>query len=498
MSEGRLSGDRPEGKNGKAPNHRPEPMTAGRNRIPENVQKIHLIGACGTGMGALACMLKDRGHDVTGSDENVYPPMSDFLARKNIPVTNAYSPRNLSPAPDLVVVGNTVRKDNPEARELRRLGLFFCSMPQAVSHFMAAGKTSIVAAGSHGKTTTSSLAAWILHEAGLDPSFMIGGILGNFDSNHRDGKGPHIVIEGDEYDTAFFDKGSKFLHYAPDIAILTSVEFDHADIFTDLDHVMAAFDAFISILPPDGTLLAFDGDENIARLLAGRDRPSELYGLKRRSPWSLGRFSPGPGKSSFSVFRHGEFFGDFRIPMVGRHNMLNALAAIAAAHLLGVPRRIIKSALAAFKGVKRRQEIRGVKNGVTVIDDFAHHPTAVRETVDGVKSAYPGRRLIAVFEPRTHSSRRNVFQSHYPLSFDRADVVCVRKPPFLDTLPEKIRFSSQKLVSDLQKRQKEAFYFSNADAIVDFIAAGARPGDIALVMSNGGFERIHEKLLDRL
>ena len=469
-----------------------------RNRIPEHVKSVHLIGACGTGMGALACLLKDMGYAVTGSDQKVYPPMSDFLSSRKIVVADGFSEKNLSHSPDVVVVGNTVRRQNPEALEIDRQGLFFCSMPQAVNHFVATGKKPIVVAGTHGKTTTSAMMAWVLYRADLDPSFMIGGVLKYFDSNCRLGSGEHIVIEGDEYDTAFFDKGPKFLHYAPDVAIVTSVEFDHADIFADMDHVVSAFDAFISKISGAGVLFAFDENEPIDRLVENRDCAVLRYGMKERSDWRVGEISAGGGQSLFSVFKQGRRFDRYAVGFVGRHNIFNALSVIAAADKIKIPKAIIKQALETFQGVKRRQEIRGVKRGVMVMDDFAHHPTAVKETIGGVKSFYPDRRLVAVFEPRTNSSRRNVFQKVYPLSFDDADMVCVRRPPLIETVPLDQRFSSSRLVSDLKQRGKEAFYFPDTEKIIDFISETARPGDIVLVMSNGGFDRIHERLLKRL
>ncbi len=473
-------------------------MNLANNRISENVKKIHLIAVCGTAMAALACMLRDMGFEVTGSDHGIYPPMSDFLARNYIKVTEGFDEKNLAYKPDLVVVGNAVTKENPEAKEMFRLGLPFCSMPQAVNHFLAHGKKAIVVTGTHGKTTTSSLAAWMLEKAGYDPSFVIGGILKNFDSNYRSGKGEFIVIEGDEYDTAFFDKGPKFLHYDPFIAILTGVEFDHADIFRDLDHVKEAFDRFVSRISPSHNLLAFDKDENVSGLVADRNCPVLRYGKNSDSEWRLGNFSVRPPFTLFEVLKKGKPFGTFRASLMGEHNLLNALSVIAAADQLEIPVPVIAAALESFQGVKRRQEIRGQKRGITVMDDFAHHPTAVRETLRAVKPFYPKGRIVAVFEPRTNSSMRKVFQDVYPLSFDAADLICIRKPSRLDKIPADQRFSSEKLADDLRNRGKEAYHFSDTDTIIDFLKEEAKPRDLILIMSNGGFDNIHERLLNAL
>ncbi len=468
------------------------------NRIPDDVKKIHLIAVCGTGMGALACMLKDLGYTVTGSDANVYPPMSTFLAEKGITVFKGFDAQHLAYGPDLVVVGNAVRRENPEAAATTEKGLNFCSMPQALNHFVAAGKKALLVTGTHGKTTTSSMLAWILFTAGLDPSFMIGGILLDFDGNYRLGKGDYVVLEGDEYDTAYFDKQSKFLHFNPHVAILTSVEFDHADIFNDLAHVKQTFDRFIGKFSKENHLIAYDCDKNIDDLLADKDVLICRYGQQPDSSWRISKSSVTPPWNCFEVWHDGQMFGSFRIKLPGAHNRLNALAAAAAARQIGISSDVIAKAFETYSGVKRRQEVRGIKNGVTVIDDFAHHPTAVRETIRAVRPFYPHGRLIAVFEPRTNTSMRDVFQEEYARVFDGADVVCIRKPPLLEKIPENCRFSSEKLVGDLQKQGIDASYFQDTDAIIDFAGSSAKAGDVVLVMSNGGFDNIHERLLERL
>ena len=473
-------------------------MDLSRNWIPENVRTIHLIAVCGTGMGALACMLKDLGYQVTGSDQKVYPPMSDFLAQKGVAVCNGFQPENLAYGPDLVVVGNAVPRENPEAVKMFEMGLNFCSMPQALNHFVAADKKILLVSGTHGKTTTSSILAWLLLSAGFDPSFMIGGILNNFDSNYRLGNGDFVVIEGDEYDTAFFDKGPKFMHYNPEITILTSVEFDHADIFTDLRHVISIFDAFISGLSEDSLLIAFNKDDIIDRLLDNAKCRTERYGSQSGADWYLDQIAMEPPFTSFDVIKQGELLNTFKTALPGAHNLCNATAAIAVADRLMIPPDAIAHGLETFEGVKRRQEIRGEKRNITVMDDFAHHPTAVRETIKAVKDLYADRRLVAVFEPRTNSSMRSVFQQDYPLAFDAADVVCIRKPPLLEKIPVDDRFSSEQLVEDLKYRGKDARYFTDTEAIIDYLCETARPGDMILVMSNGGFDNIHERLLESL
>jgi UDP-N-acetylmuramate: L-alanyl-gamma-D-glutamyl-meso-diaminopimelate ligase len=479
-----------------------------KNRIPDNVQRIHLIAVCGTAMGALACMLKDMGYQLTGSDEKVYPPMSNFLRDRGIQLIDGFDGANLDDRPDLVIVGNAVRKDNPEVVKADQLGLYYCSMPQALNGFAAEGKKPVLVTGTHGKTTTASLMAWVLYTAGLDPSFMIGGILKNFDSNYRLGRGLHVVIEGDEYDTAFFDKGAKFMHYRPDIAILTSIEFDHADIFRDLAHVRHTFRNFVERMPRESTLIAYDDDADISAVLQGSDTTDPFvsrsspgchvarYGKKADSGWRLEKIQIDPPWNCFEVVKEGKIFGAFKTRMVGEHNLLNALSVIAAADRLGIAADTMGKALSTFEGVRRRQEVRGGQNGVTVMDDFAHHPTAVRETLAAVRPFYPGGRVIAIFEPRTNSSMRRIFQDAYPLSFDAADVICIREPSMIAKIPPSERFSSRRLVEDLQQRGKSAHYFPNTDAILDFMASyDVQPGDLVLVMSNGGFDNIHDRLL---
>lgn len=469
-----------------------------KNKIPDKVQTIHMVAVCGTAMGALACALKDMGFIITGSDQKIYPPMSDFLREKGIRIAEGYSEENLEYSPDLVVVGNAVSKNNPEVERMLDLGLNFCSMPQAVCRFLAQGKRQVIVTGTHGKTTTSSLISWLLFSAGLDPSYMIGGILNNFGSNYRIGNGDITVLEGDEYDTAFFDKGPKFLHYQPDVAVVTSIEFDHADIFSDLEHIKSAFKTFFRQIPKSSLLMGQDDDAVISQLIGQADCRCQRYGFNEKSQWRLGKIQIKPPFTQFEVMKDHNLFGDFRMTMVGGHNLLNALVAIAVADSLGASQSSLEQGLESFKGIRRRQEIRGIRNGVTVIDDFAHHPTAVKGTIQAVRDFYPHGRLVAVFEPRTNTSMRDIFQDIYPTVFDRADVICIRKPPLLEKIPENERFSSFQLVSDLKDRGLDAHFFEETSAIVDFIPEIVKSGDVILVMSNGGFDNIHTKLLECL
>ncbi len=473
-------------------------MPESQNVIPEHVRKIHLIAVCGTGMGALASMLKRLGFEISGSDQKVYPPMSDFLREQGIHIKDGFDAAHIAYGPDLIIVGNAVVRENPEVKKMRQMGIPFCSMPHALNHFFAGDKKTLLVSGTHGKTTTASILAWMLFEGRLDPSFMIGGILQNFASNYRLGEGDTIIIEGDEYDTAFFDKGPKFMHYQPAATVLTSVEFDHADIFRDLDHVQAVFSRFLSQLKSPSLLLAFDADENIRRIIDDAQCRIEYYGSEDRSNWRLGDIQRDGVWSKFEVLKAGYPFGRFKTQMVGHHNLYNALAVIAIADNLGMSPADMAAALETFEGVKRRQQIRGHKNQITVMDDFAHHPTAVRETVAAVKSFHCPPRLIAVFEPRTNSSMRDIFQDVYPLAFDFADLICIRQPPLLEKIPVAERFSSEKLVADLRQRGQDAHYFKDTESIIEFLVQRALPGDLILVMSNGGFDNIHDKLLDRL
>jgi UDP-N-acetylmuramate: L-alanyl-gamma-D-glutamyl-meso-diaminopimelate ligase len=456
------------------------------------------MGVCGTGMGSLAGMLKDSGYVVTGSDENVYPPMSEFLASCNIEVKNGYKSENLVPMPDLVVVGNTIRKTNPEAQALAGFGIPYVSFPQALGHYFLKDKTSLVVTGTHGKTTTSSLLATLLHKAGQTPGFMVGGLVQAFGRNYNLGTGPYFVVEGDEYDTAFFDKGPKFLHYQPHIAILTSIEFDHADIFADLEAIKDSFTRLMGIMPKDGCVVACF-DSQVVQEISAKARCLVLgYGMDAGAEWSIRNLAVRPEGTFFDVMHRGLLYSTCKSPMPGRHNALNALAVIAVLDRLGLDKGVITAGLRSFEGVRRRQEVRGVVNNITVIDDFAHHPTAVRETLAALKQAYQGHRLLAVFEPRTNSSRRRVFQKEYVSAFDEADVVLLREPLPLPDFPADQLFSSSELAADLKARYIDALSFRDTDGILAHLLDILRPGDVVAILSNGGFDNIHLRLLELL
>ena len=456
------------------------------------------MGVCGTGMGSLAGMLKDSGYIVTGSDENIYPPMSDFLAACNIEIKNGYRAENLSPQPDLVVVGNTIRKTNPEAMALAEYNIPYVSFPQALAHYFLADKTSLVVTGTHGKTTTSSLLATMLHKADLTPGFMVGGLVQAFGRNYNLGKSPYFVVEGDEYDTAFFDKGPKFLHYQPHIAIITSIEFDHADIYADLEAIKQSFAKLVAIMPEDGCIVACFDDPVVREIIQKAKCQVLGYGMNAEWNWSLEDLKVTPAGTFFNVLHKGKKYSSCKSPMPGKHNALNGLAVIAVLDLIGLDAETITDALSTFEGVRRRQEVRGVVNDITVIDDFAHHPTAVRETLAALKQAYQGRRLVAVFEPRTNSSRRQIFQQDYVQSFDSANRVVVREPVPLTNFPEDQMFSSKKLASDLSERGIVAHSFTDTDAILAHLQSILIPGDVVAILSNGGFDDIHVRLLDML
>ncbi|MCI5123939.1 MAG: UDP-N-acetylmuramate:L-alanyl-gamma-D-glutamyl-meso-diaminopimelate ligase [Candidatus Electrothrix sp. AR5] len=471
------------------------------NAAPDDIRHIHIMGVCGTGMAAIAGMLKESGYRVTGSDQNVYPPMSDFLAQAGIEVMQGYVPENLEPRPDLVIVGNVIQAVFPEAQRLAELSIPYLSMPQALGHFFLGGeepKKSLVVAGTHGKTTTSSLLASALHRADCSPGFLIGGIVEAFGRNYRLGEGEYLVVEGDEYDTAFFNKVSKFLHYRPHFAILTSIEFDHADIFADLDAIKDSFARFVSLIPQDGALIACMDDPVVAEIAAQCTGPVIGYGTGRECFWQLRELTVNGLNSSFAAYKDDVLFGEFSLPMPGRHNGLNALAVIALLDHLGISLDAIREGLASFEGIKRRQQIRGEVDGITVIDDFAHHPTAVRETVQALRLAWPERRLLIVFEPRTNSSRRAVFQQQYEQAFNGADQVIVREIVPLTNVPAQEQFSSQQLAAALDDQGIPAEYFPDTAAILAFLAEQARSGDVVAILSNGGFDNIHEQLLGLL
>ncbi|MFN2356428.1 MAG: UDP-N-acetylmuramate--L-alanine ligase [Desulfotignum sp.] len=459
------------------------------------IQKIHLVAACGTGMGTLACILKQMGFQVTGSDQNVYPPMSDFLSDNGITLFTGFDPKNLAHEPDLVIIGNAVTRDNPEAQAVLEKKIACLSMPQAVNRFVAKDKKIILVTGTHGKTTTASIMAHILAVAGLDPCFMIGGILKDYQSSFNIGTGVYMVIEGDEYDTAFFDKGPKFMHYDPFITIITGVEFDHADIFTDLDHVKHVFSGLVKKVTATSHVIACKDSPHLMDILGEQEKSPVTYGIG--ADWSFTQHTQ-QGVMTRARIHGPDKVYDMETRMQGQHNLMNFLACAAAADVIGVDTALIQTAMASFSGIRRRQEIRGIKNRITVMDDFAHHPSAVRETIRAVKPFYRKGRVIAVFEPRTNTSMRSFFQTSYPHAFAEANLVCICNPSVKKTIPEKERLSQKKLVSDINNMGVEAHHFADVTAVLAFLQPRLAPEDLVLIMSNGGFDNIHTRLLEMI
>lgn len=439
-------------------------------------------------------MFHEQGCMVTGSDNGVYPPMSDFLRSLGIKVMEGYSSDNLRPRPDLVVVGNVIRKSNPEAQALEASGIPFTSLPGALNKYFMGNRTRIVVTGTHGKTTVSSMTAWVLSRCGMNPGFMIAGLPVNFGSNYGLGNGRFFVVEGDEYDTAYFDKSPKFLHYRPDIAVVTSCEFDHGDIYSSLEDIVEQFRAFAGLVSADGCVVAFGGDPRVMDIAFGSGRAVCTYGLDPAMDWSVGGFNDTPEGMHAVVLRKGKRAAEGTIPVVGVHNLLNATAAIAVADLAGIEPQAAMEALTEFKGVKRRQEIIGEESGVLIFDDFAHHPTAVKETCSAIRTRFPARRLVAVFEPRTNTSRRAVFQKDYISSFRAADLVVLREPREPEKFPEGDRFNSEQLAVDLRDLGKRARAFGDTDRIVEFLGGELRDRDVVLVMSNGSFDGLASRL----
>ncbi|CAI2717360.1 UDP-N-acetylmuramate:L-alanyl-gamma-D-glutamyl-meso-diaminopimelate ligase [Nitrospina watsonii] len=461
-------------------------------------QSIYLIAVCGTGMASLAGLLKKSGHRVLGSDASVYPPMSTLLEQMGIEIRPGYKAENITGDIDLVVVGNAVSKDNAEVVAVQQAGIPYISFPQALARFFLEGRKSLVVTGTHGKTSTTALLAWVFEAAGRKPGFMVGGWLKNFDGNHQVPEGGVFITEGDEYDTAFFDKGPKFLHYQPYGAILTGIEFDHADIYRDLDHIKDAFRGFVKTVDPQGFLLVEATDGNIQDVIGEAHCEVETYGFAHDADWHIASHRFCEGASEFDLQHKGVTLGRFTLPMIGRHNVLNCAAVIALAHRSGISVEEIASALPFFQGVKRRQEVVGEANGVVVIDDFAHHPTAIDLTLDAVKEAWPGRTLWAVFEPRSATSKRNVFQSRFPDSFLKADKTVIAGVPAPEKIKDGERLNPAAVAEALKARGKEAWHIESVAGIVDHIAQHHTSNDVVLVMSSGGFDGIHQKLLDRL
>jgi UDP-N-acetylmuramate: L-alanyl-gamma-D-glutamyl-meso-diaminopimelate ligase len=461
---------------------------------------IHLIAVCGVGMAPLAGLLLSQGYRVTGSDQNVYPPMSTYLGELGVNALMGYKAEHLSDKPDLVVVGNAVSRNNPEVEEMLRLGIPYISFPQALGRFLIGSRKSLVIAGTHGKTTTAALMAWVLDRAGYDPSFFIGGVPRNFGGGFRQGSGDWIVLEGDEYDSAYFDKGPKFLHYRPEKVILTSVEFDHADIYRDLDHVKSSFRRLAEIIPPAGSLLVCNEYEAAKEIAALARCPVTFYGDGEPHGWQARNVRTVDGASRFEPFNRGNSEGEVKVALIGRHNVSNALAVYATARDLGIAPEVIQDGMATFAGVKRRQELKGEVGGITVLDDFAHHPTAIRETIEAVRAAYAGRRIWAIFEPRSNTSRRRIFAREFPAALGLADRVVVAGLYQPEKIPLAERLPPEEVVAEINGASKngKAVVIERADDIAQHVALEAARGDVILVMSNGGFDGVQEKILNLL
>ena len=457
------------------------------------IKSVHFTGICGTAMASAAAAMQDKGFTVTGSDQNVYPPMSTFLAGKNIPVINGYGEQNLASKPDLVVIGNAVSRGNPEVEYVLDHKLRYCSLPELLREFFIRGKRCIVVSGTHGKTTTTSLLTWVFEHNGLNPSYLIGGIPSNLAQGARFTDSEWFIIEGDEYDTAFFDKRSKFIHYQPEIAIVNNLEFDHADIFENLDAVKKTFSHFIRLIPRNGLLLGNGDDANLKPLLNVTHCPVKRFGLGGDHAVYAFNIRYGPTATEFEIpsFK-------FHLNLVGEFNVRNALAVIGAAKHCGLSNKQIQSAFDTFKGIKRRMEVKGIAGGVTVIDDFGHHPTAILETLRALRIRYAKEKIWAIFEPRSNTTRRNVFQAELASAFADADAVVVAEVARLEQLPAGERLNPEQLMQDLKASGKEAAYLPDADAIVAHLAKHALGGEVVVVFSNGGFGGIHAKLLERL
>ena len=464
----------------------------------KKIKSIYLIAICGTGMASLAGLLQKSGYLVTGSDANIYPPMSTLLKSSGIDIKSGYQRNNITADIDQVIVGNAVSKNNPEVLAVQEKGIPYISFPEAIKKFYLKNQKSLVVTGTHGKTTTTALLSWVLHSAKRKPGFMVGGWMKNFDGNHAIPEGEFFVSEGDEYDTAFFDKGPKFLHYSPFASILTGIEFDHADIYRDLDHIKDSFRKFVNIIHPSGFLLAAFSDKNVQDVLADASCQVETYGFSSSADWVIGDYKFVSGKGYFTLSHQNVNVANFNLPMIGRHNIQNATSVAVMGLKLGLTTQEIQEGFHTFKGIKRRQEVLGVKNGVTVIDDFAHHPTAIQLTLEGIKEAYPGQRIWAIFEPRSATCKRKVFEDRLPKSFTPADLVIIADLFAPDKIDPKDRLNPELVVENINNDGGDAYFIPDTEALINKLITECRPKDVLLIMSSGGFSGIHQKLIARL
>ena len=463
---------------------------------------IHIIGIAGSAMSPLAGMLKESGYRVTGSDSGVYPPASTFLDKLGISYNHSFGAAHLQPAPDLVIVANIIARGNPELEETLEKKIPYRSLPETLEEVFLPGKHSIVVSGTHGKTTTTAMLAWVFHVAGKQPTFLIGGVAENFGKSYGLGDGSEMILEGDEYETAFWDRGPKFFHYHPDDLIITSLEFDHADIYRDFETYQLAFKRLVNLVPRNGSVVIWgDTQDSGPALRAAAEKafcPVHTYGFSEQNEWIASEPVASEDGMHFEVFRNGKFFGKFHLAASGKHNVLNALGAIIVAQGRGIPVGAIQEGLKTFKSVKRRLDVKGEFGGILVVDDFAHHPTAVRATIAAARGRWPGRRLWAILEPRSNSMRRKVFQEALPQSLATADKVILGGVYHATQLGDENRLDPESVAADVRKLGVEATVFSGSAAIADYLALHGKTGDLFLIMSNGSFDGLCQKLVDKL
>jgi UDP-N-acetylmuramate: L-alanyl-gamma-D-glutamyl-meso-diaminopimelate ligase len=466
--------------------------------VGQKPERVHVLGISGSAMAPVAGMLKERGFHVTGSDVNVYPPASTLLDSLGIRWNEGFREENLQPAPDLVVVGNIVARGNPEIEYILDERIPYCSMPQLLEEYFIPGHTSIVVAGTHGKTTTTAMLAWIFQVAGRRPDFLVGGVLRNFkERSYGLGGGEEFIVEGDEYETAFFDRGPKFLHYHPDELILTSLEYDHADIFPDLAAIALQFRRLVNLVPRRGRILIWGESPELRETAARAFCPVETFGLTPECDWYAGDILWQDSATEFRVVFHGSEVTRIRISAAGRHNVLNALAAVALAYGRGVECEAIEQALATFEGVRKRMEIKGEARGVLVVEDFAHHPTAIRLTLEAARTRWPSRKIWAAMEPRSNTMRRKIFQNVLPEALMIADAVLVGPVNRAQLLEEEERLSPEQIADSLLERGRPARAFESADEIAEYLGDNAKTGDVVMVLSNGSFDGLSGKLLEK-
>ncbi len=466
--------------------------------ISTDIKNIYMIAICGTAMGSLAAMLRSQGYQVTGSDSHVYPPMSTFLASQGIKVYEGFHADHLFPTPDIVIVGNAMSRGNPEVEAILERKIPYTSLPEALKNFFIQGKNSIVISGTHGKTTTSSLIAWLLESAGRDPSFLIGGIPKNFEQGFKVGKSDLFVVEGDEYDSAFFDKAAKFFHYLPQALVVNNIEFDHADIYDNLDQIKLAFRRLINLVPRNGLLLANNEDPNVMEMSPKAFCPVQTFGLQKDAYWRADNIKFYADHTSFDIIKQDKLFSSVSVQLTGFHNIRNILAAVGVVHFLGLSAEQIKQGLPLFRNIIKRLEVKTIINGITIYDDFAHHPTKVRSTINGLRCRFPDQKIWAVLEPRTATSKRKIMEDEYAAAFDDADVTIIAALHLPEKVKAEDRLSVELLVEKIKQRNKEAYYIPSVQEITDFIINRVAPGDHILIMSNGAFDNIHKMLSDKL